>query len=81
MGNKKKSMIRRIWDKIKFECAMWWMDSLWRYNGGHRRELFPPSFYYRHTPEEAERIVEKDVEYLQNVIDQYAARVNTTDQK
>lgn len=81
MENEKKSIIRRIWNKIKFELDMWWMDSLWRYNGGHHKQLFPPSFYYRHTPEEAERIVEKDVAYLQDMIDQYAARENTTDSK
>lgn len=80
MGNEKKSIIRRIWNKIKFEWDMWRMDSLWRFYEGNRWALFPPSFYYRHTPEEAESIVERDVAYLQNVIDQYAAGENTTNE-
>lgn len=72
MGNEKKSIIRRIWNKIKFEWDMWRMDSLWRFYEGNRWALFPPSFYYRHTPEEAERIIEETETELQAVIDKYA---------
>ena len=79
MGNEEKRITGKLWNKIKFEWDMWRMDRLWRCCYWHHWQLFPPSFYYRHTPEEAERIVEETISYLQDVIKQYAARENTTD--
>lgn len=81
MGNKEKSIVRKIWNKIKFEWDMWRKDFIWKFWNNHRRQLYPPSFYYRHTPEEAERIIEEDITYLQDRIDKYETRENTTDPK
>lgn len=79
MENEKKSILKKIWKKLKFEWDMWRMDHLWRCFDWQHRQLFPPSFFYRHTPEEAERIVEETIAYFEDVIDQYASRENTTD--
>ena len=79
MGKEEKSILGKLWNKIKFELDMWRLDSLWRFYNGHHRQLFPPSFFYRHTPEEAERIVEETMENLKDVIRQYEAREDTTD--
>ena len=77
--NEKRSILRRIWDKIKFEAAMWLMDNDWKHEGGPLRQLYPPSFYYRHTPEEAERIVEQDIAELRSLIN--AAKRDAADSK
>ena len=79
MENEKKGIIRKVWNKIKFEWEMRRMDRLWRWYNWDHWQLFPPSFFYRHTPEEAERIVEETISYLQDVINHYAARENSTD--
>ena len=79
MRNEEKSIIRKLWDKIKFEWDMRRMDCLWRFYNWNHWQLFPPSFFYRHTPEEAERIVEETIAYFEDVINQYAAREDNTE--
>ena len=53
-------MIKKIWKKIIFEIRMQIMDARWR-NSMLRScwEVYPPSFYYRYTPEEQRQIKDK----------------------
>ena len=60
--------IRELWEKIWFERKMREMDARWRDMGGSCFELYPPSFYYRHTPEEVEEIRERDIKRLREMI-------------
>ena len=42
--------------KIRFKLKLRRMDHEWYISGACGWQLFPPSFYYTHTPEEIERI-------------------------
>lgn len=75
MVNENTNKIRKMYDKIKFEMKLRRMDKLWHFYGANSWDLFPPSFYYRHTTEEIERITEETFSELQAVIDKYAARL------
>jgi len=61
----------RIVRKIIFEIRMHIMDARWR-NSFLRScwEIYPPSFYYRYTPEEQKRIKERDFAELRAMIAQ-----------
>ena len=45
----KKWIEKRRW-KLKLER----MDFIWYFYGGSSWQLFPPSYYYTHSPEEVE---------------------------
>lgn len=64
-GNKQ---MRKILGKIWFEIRMHCLDWRWQMKGFHCWEPYPPSFYYRYTPEEQARIWEKDKKELQEMI-------------
>lgn len=65
------ALIRKLWEKIKFEYKMRKMDDLWYFMGGNCFGLFPPSFYYRHTKEEVKRIKEETIAELYAIVDKY----------
>ena len=75
MVRKNTTIIRKIYEKIRYEMELRRMDKLWHFYGENSWRLFPPSFYYRHTPEEIERITEETITELQAVLDKYAARL------
>ncbi len=42
-------------EKKRWELKLKNMDFIWRLYGGYGWQLFPPSFYYKHSPEEIQR--------------------------
>lgn len=60
--------IRELWKKICFEIKMRELDEQWRMRFGYCFEMYPPSFYYRHTPEEIKEISERDFKRLREMI-------------
>lgn len=63
------NLFRKIGGKIKFELRMSKMDREWRMLGGGCFGDYPPSFYYRHTPEEVERIQAEDRKAIMEILD------------
>ncbi len=53
-----------MWVKLKIMDWDWWSS------GACHHALFPPSFYYTHTPEEIERIRAEKIKKIQEMIDQ-----------
>ena len=64
------NLFRKLWEKIKFEFRMLKMDREWRLFGGGCFGNYPPSFYYRHTPEEVERIQAEDRKAIMEILDE-----------
>ncbi len=60
--------MRRLFEKILFRIKLWDMDRQWRMMGGNCFSLFPPSFYYTHTPEEIERIKWEQIEEIKKIL-------------
>ncbi len=66
--------MRRLFEKILFRIKLWDMDRQWRMMGGNCFALFPPSFYYTHTPEEVERITREEIAKIRKILDEYKER-------
>lgn len=66
--------IREIWKKVIFETRMFVMDARWRMSGQRYHEMYLPSFYYRHTPEEVECITLRERVELLNLIEELAEK-------
>ncbi len=66
--------MRRLFKKILFHVKLWDMDRQWRMMGGNCFALFPPSFYYTHTPEEVERITREEIAEIRKILDEYKER-------
>lgn len=66
--------MRRLLKKILFHVKLWDMDRQWRMMGGNCFALFPPSFYYTHTPEEVERITREEIAEIRKILDEYKER-------
>jgi len=66
------AMVKKIWDKIIFEIRMQIMDARWR-NSMLRScwEVYPPSFYYRYTPEEQRRIKDKHFAEIRAILEEF----------
>ena len=60
--------MRRLFKKILFHIKLWDMNRQWRMMGGNCFALFPPSFYYTHTPEEIERIKWEQIEGIKKIL-------------
>ncbi|MBO5089209.1 MAG: hypothetical protein J6C01_11075 [Lachnospiraceae bacterium] len=60
------NMLKRIIFRMKLQA----MDEQWSMRFGYCFEMYPPSFYYLHTPEEQEAIIRRDVEAINKMIDQ-----------
>ena len=65
----KDNFFVRLWEKIKFERKMRMIDEEWYMLGGSCFGMYPPSFYYRHTPEEQKQIRERDLAEIRRIID------------
>jgi len=50
------------------------MDYMWKNFFGSSFDPFPPSFYYKHTPEEIAEIKEKEFAELKAMVDEYDAK-------
>ena len=68
-------MLKRICKKIVFEIRMLRMDAKW-YDRFHCWEMYPPSFYYRYTPEEQEQIRSRDITELRTMLEEYEKRMS-----
>ena len=68
------TLLRKLWEKIKFERKMRRMDELWYSLGGNCFGLFPPSFYHRHSEEEVERITGETLKKLNTILDDYTKK-------
>ena len=64
------SLLKRMTHKILFKIKLWEMDRWWEFIGGSCWQLFPPSFYYTHTEEEIEVIIEETIERISRMIDE-----------
>lgn len=64
-------MLKKVWEKIKFEFRMHQMDREWRMLGGGCFGDYPPSFYHRHTPEEAKRIIAEDIARIRQILSEW----------
>ena len=63
--------MRKLFEKIIFRIKLMHMDSRWRMMGGSCFALFPPSFYYTHTPEEIERITKEEIAEIRKLLEEY----------
>lgn len=61
-----KEFIRKRREKRKLED----MDRMWYLTGRSSWELFPPSFYYTHTPEEIKKETAELMERVHKLIDE-----------
>lgn len=64
-------MFGKLWKKVKFEHKMRKMDKLWYFMGGNCFGLFPPSFYHRHSDEEAKQITRETIAKLNAIVEDY----------
>ncbi len=62
--------MKKIIKKICFELKMLYIDWKWDMKMFHCFEPYPPSFYYRYTPEERACIWERDKKELLEMIAQ-----------
>lgn len=63
-------MLKRIWKKIIFEIRMFRMDVKW-YDRLHCWDMYPPSFYYRYTPEQQKEIMNIDIAEIKAMLEEY----------
>ncbi len=66
-ADRQDGWLRRFWKERQFRRRMRSMDEQWYLTGGNCFGLFPPSFYYRHTEEEAEQIVLRELDKLRKI--------------
>lgn len=64
MLNKVKHFIKII----RFKMKLREMDDIYYMTGQSCFSLFPPSFYYTHTPEEIERITQEELAKIMEII-------------
>lgn len=69
MRKKIFALLRKLWERIKFERKMRRMDELWYSLGGSCFGLFPPSFYHKHSEEEVKRITEETLAKLNAILE------------
>ena len=62
-----KKWIKKIWYRHKLRR----MDRRWRIQGGASYQLFPPSFYYAHSPEEIQGIADRELLSLTVLVQKY----------
>lgn len=61
---REKITFMKIWKFLKTEVVCWWLDMKEPLRTHCFGIYYPPSFYYRHTPEEAKQIQEEQYESL-----------------
>ena len=64
-------LIKKLWGRIGIRLRLIYLDSLWQFYGGNSYELFPPSFYYTHSPKEIAELTEKNLSELRRLAQQY----------
>lgn len=64
-------MIKKVWKRIIFEIRMHIMDARWQSQWFHCWEMYPPSFYYRYTPEEQKKIIDRDIREIRAMLEEF----------
>lgn len=65
-------MLKKFWKKVVFEIRMQIMDARWRSSMLRSCwEVYPPSFYYRYTPEEQKQIRERDFAEIRALLKEF----------
>lgn len=64
-------VLKKLKNKIQFRMKLKEMDDWWYYMGGACFGLFPPSFYYTHTEEEIECIINETLAELRRMVDEF----------
>lgn len=67
-----RGKIRNIYEKFILHRKLKSMDALWDFYGGSSFELFPPSFYHKHSEEEIQRIKEEELAKLRERLNDFA---------
>ncbi|MDO4286384.1 MAG: hypothetical protein Q4C40_01505 [Eubacteriales bacterium] len=62
--------VKEIVDTIRFKIKLDRMDRAYYMFGWSCFGLFPPSFYYTHTPEEVEEITNRELEKIKQMLDE-----------
>lgn len=65
--NRQAGWFRRWWEKRQLRRKLRMMDEQWYMTGGNCFGLFPPSFYYMHTKEEAQELVSRELDKLREI--------------
>lgn len=63
--------MKKLFKRVRFELKMRRMDREWRMLGGPCFQMYPPSFYYRHTPEEIAEIKARDMKEMKELLKQF----------
>lgn len=63
-------IIKKLIQDVLFQMKLKEMDEFWYMTGRSCFGLFPPSFYYTHTPEEVEQITAAELKKIRTLIDQ-----------
>lgn len=74
MFKKIKGKIKSIYEKMRFRSKLRSMDALWSFYGGSCFGLFPPSFYYKHSEEEIERLRQQEILKLKEILNEFQKR-------
>lgn len=70
----RKGMLNDICEKIKTRRQLKAMDRLWYFYGGNCFGMHPPSFYWKHSEEEIERIQKEEIAKLKEMLEEFEAR-------
>ena len=57
--------------KLRFKRKLREMDDMWRFMGGNCFGLFPPSFYFTHSPEEIQRRKKEELDKLKAMLEEF----------
>lgn len=68
------NLLKKLISKVKFKCKMIMLDMNWNFTNGRCFSVFPPSFYYTHSKEEAARIEKETKEELRKLINEYKSK-------
>ena len=63
-----------IFEKLRTRRKLKRMDELWYQRGGCCFGLFPPSYYYKYSEEEMEKLKEQELGKLRAIIEDYKNR-------
>ena len=72
VGMGRTAMVKRFCKKVIFEIRMCIMDIRWRTSLFYSSwQIYPPSFYYRYTPEEQKQIRERDFAEIRAMLEEF----------
>jgi len=65
---------KKIIEKLRMRSKLKRMDAIWYERGGSCFGLFPPSYYYKYSEEEMEKLKEQELGKLRAIIEDYKNR-------